>query len=74
MRQAEKSGGVKPSWDSTWKGRPDHGDLVSADFGTGNPVWLVVLGLLAAAAVATRMRRLTDDAVAVPEEPCEGES
>ena len=51
-----------------------NGDLVSADFGTGNPVWLVVLGLLAAVAVATRMRRLTDDAVAVPEEPCEGES
>jgi hypothetical protein len=51
-----------------------NGDLAAADFGTGNPVWLVVLGLLAAVAVATRMRRLTDDAVAVPEEPCEGES
>jgi hypothetical protein len=50
------------------------GDLASADFGTGNPAWLVVLGLLAAVAVATRMRRLTDDVVAVPDEACEGES
>jgi hypothetical protein len=50
-----------------------NGELTAADFGTGNPVWLVVLGLLAAVAVATRMRRLTDDAVAVPDEACKGE-
>ncbi|MCU1450300.1 MAG: hypothetical protein JWP02_2470 [Acidimicrobiales bacterium] len=50
------------------------GTLAAVDFGTGNPAWLVVLGLLAAAAAGTRMRRLMDDAVAVPDEPCEGES
>jgi hypothetical protein len=49
-------------------------DLASVDFVTGNPAWLVVLGLVAVAMAAARLRRLTDDAAAVPEEPCEGGS
>jgi hypothetical protein len=57
-------------------GRPaasiGNGDLTAADFGTGNPAWLVVLGLLAVAAVAARMRRLPEEVAAAPEELCDG--
>jgi hypothetical protein len=57
-------------------GRPaasiGNGDLTAADFGTGNPAWLVVLGLLAVAAVAARMRRLPEEVAAAPDEPCDG--
>jgi hypothetical protein len=59
-------------------GRPtaslSNGDLAAADFGAGNPAWLVVFGLLAAAAVAARLRRLPDDAGAMTDEPCDGGS
>ncbi|HEV3354043.1 MAG TPA: choice-of-anchor P family protein [Acidimicrobiales bacterium] len=59
-------------------GRPtaslSKGDLAAADFGAGNPAWLVVVGLLAAAAVAARLRRLPDDVGVMTDEPCDGGS